>query len=223
MAGACWPFTGGTAPTRMIWAPPAAPEPVGASELSAVAVALGSVVGPERSTGAWMGGAISTEAASAACQSPVGASVTAVGWVPGAADGNTAIATPAASATGAAPPTGAGFLVAVVGKPSFWAACGVEAEIAPLALEVAVWLWNTNCLEPPPPQAVRTKASSPTIVGTAPLRAPRDTRAGMRAGRYRRLARRARPGVGLGRARQWLALFRGAPLAGHMGLLSLAL
>ncbi len=50
-------------------------------------MAAGSEPEPDSSTGAWIGGAISTEEASAACQSSVGASVTTVGCVPGAALG----------------------------------------------------------------------------------------------------------------------------------------
>src|ERR1700744_1264913 len=196
IAAECVPLTSGTAPMRMTWAPPAAPDPVGASVVSASAVALGRLVAPDRSRGAWIGGAMSTDAASAACQSAVGASATADGWVPGAADGNTATATPAASATGSAPGTRVVFLVAMVGKPSFWAACGVVDDPPPVTLAVDVLLSKCGCLGPPPPHAVTTRARSPAIAGIAPLRAPRDTRACMRARRYRRLAHCAWPGTG---------------------------
>ena len=54
---------------------------------SALAVAEGSELLGERSMGARIGGAISTEEANAACQLLVGARVTADGWVPGACDG----------------------------------------------------------------------------------------------------------------------------------------
>ena len=102
---------------RSTWAPPA--EPVGASMLSACAVAAGSEPLPDSRIGARIGGAISTEAAIAASQSSVGASVTAAGWVPGAEDGYTASATPAASAIGSAPATRVVFLVASAGIPRF--------------------------------------------------------------------------------------------------------
>ena len=105
---------------------------MGANAVSVLEVAAGSELGPDSSTGAWMGGAISTDAAIAASQSPVGASVTAVGWVPGAAEGNTARATPAASATGSAPATRVVFLVARMGKPSFSLACGDVEGTPPL-------------------------------------------------------------------------------------------
>src|SRR5450755_938308 len=112
------PFGAGTLPTLITWAPLATPEPVGASALSASAVARGSSEPPESSTGARIGGAISTAEATAACQSLLGAIVTAVGWVPGATDGYTASATPAASAVGSLPGTRVVFLVATEGKPS---------------------------------------------------------------------------------------------------------
>ncbi len=82
---------------RITCAPLIEPEPVGASRLSALVVAGGSAALPERRIGAWIGDAISTEAAIAASQSSVGAIVTAAGWVPATCDGNTASATPAAS------------------------------------------------------------------------------------------------------------------------------
>ena len=159
----------------------AGPDPVGASFVSVSAVAGGSEVLPESSTGAWMGGAISTDAAIAACQSSVGASVTAVGWVPAPTDGNTATATPAASATGSAPGTRVVFLVATVGKPSSCAACGVDAEMPPLALWWVVVVLCSSLV--PPPHALSARATSVAIAGIAPVRAPRDTRALMRAGR----------------------------------------
>src|ERR1700761_9237520 len=176
----------------MTWAPPAGPDPVGASAVRASLVAAGSVVGPESRTGAWMGEAISTEAAIAACQSPVGASVTAVGWVPDTTDGNTARATPAASATGSAPGTRVVFLVAVKGKPSCCAVCPAVDGVPPLAPDVAVVLPPSSFLGLPPPHAVSARARSAAIAGIALLRAPRGTRACMRVGRYRRVARRAR-------------------------------
>ena len=66
----------------------------------------------ENRMGARIGGDISTEDAIEASQSSVGVSVTADGWVPGAEDGYTASATPAASAVGSPPPTLVVFFVA---------------------------------------------------------------------------------------------------------------
>ena len=81
------PFGAGTSPIVITWAPPIDPEPVGASVVSADEVADGNAVLGDSRIGAWTGEAIRTEAAIAACQSSVGASATAAGWVPGAADG----------------------------------------------------------------------------------------------------------------------------------------
>ncbi len=114
------PLRPGTSPTRMICAPSAGPEPVGASRLSASAVAGGRAELPESRIGARMGGAISTEEAIAACQLSLGAMVTAVGWVPATLEGNTASATPAALATESAPETRVVFFVADTGKPIPW-------------------------------------------------------------------------------------------------------
>ena len=65
-----------------------------------------------------------TDAASAACQLSESARTTAAGRLVGPVDGNTACATPAASAVGSAPPTRVVFFVANVGKPRSPAACG---------------------------------------------------------------------------------------------------
>ena len=126
---------------------------MGASAFSASAVAAGIAVGPDSSSGARIGGAISTAEAIAACQSPVDASATAVGWVPGAADGNTARATPAASAAGSAPGTRVVFLVARAGKPSFCTACGALDGI-PIVTVVVVEQEDAELLSRlvPPPQ-----------------------------------------------------------------------
>src|SRR5947209_946044 len=105
MVAARRPFGAGTSPIRITCAPPAAPLPVGESTPSASTVADGRLELPERRTGARIGDAISTDAAIAASQSSVGAIVTTFGWLPGAAEGYTASATPAASATGSPPAT----------------------------------------------------------------------------------------------------------------------
>ena len=77
----------GTSPIRIACAPPAAPEPVGASTRSASRVAIGRPDLSDSRIGALIGEAISTAEASEACQSSVGASVTAWGCVPDAVDG----------------------------------------------------------------------------------------------------------------------------------------
>src|ERR1700742_4532810 len=177
----------------MTWAPPAGPDPVGASAVRASLVAAGSAVGPEGRTGAWMGEPISTKPAIAACQSPVGASVTAVGWVPDTTDGNTARATPAASATGSAPGTRVVFLVAVKGKSSCCAVCPAVGGVPPFAPDGPGVLAPRSFLGPPPPHAVSARARSAAIAGIALLRAPRGTRACMRGGSYRLVAGRALP------------------------------
>src|SRR5436190_19169817 len=112
MATECSPDVFGTSPMRITWAPSTAPEPVGASVLSASDVAEGREWCPDSSTGALIGEDIRTAEAIAACQSSSGAIVTAPGWVPEAAEGYTASATPAASAAGSAPATRVVFLVA---------------------------------------------------------------------------------------------------------------
>src|SRR5690348_9522714 len=123
------------------------PAPAGASALSVSLVADGSEVDPDSRIGARIGDDISTDEAIAACQSSVGASVTAVGWVPGAAEGYTASATPAASAIGSAPGTRVVFLVAIVGNPSCWAASGVLDLTAPVVPSCT----NTVVRRPPHP------------------------------------------------------------------------
>ena len=114
-------------------------------------MADGSEVAPDSRIGARIGDDISTDEAIAACQSSVGASVTAVGWVPLAAEGYTAIATPAASATGSAPGTRVVFLVAVVGNPSCWAALGVLDWTAPVDPSCT----NTVVRRPPHPASTK--------------------------------------------------------------------
>src|SRR5438309_6674680 len=120
-----FPFTGavrspegaGVSPIWMTWAPARLRDPRGDRAFSAVAVTSGSDPGPESSSGARTGPAMKTEAASAASQSSLGASTTAGGLVPGAAEGYTANATPAASAVGSLPGTLVVFFVAVSGMP----------------------------------------------------------------------------------------------------------
>ncbi len=87
MDAARYPFGCATAPILITWAPFTWPAPEGARVASALAVAEGTVLLGESSTGARSGGAISTEEANAACQLLVGASVTTEGCVPGACEG----------------------------------------------------------------------------------------------------------------------------------------
>ena len=119
-------------------------------------VAGGSEVLPESRIGAPIGGAISTDAAIAASQSSVGAIVTAVGWVPGAAEGNTASATPAALAIESAPDTRVVFLVASTGNPT------PAAGGAVLWLAVVVFTIN-RVAAPPQPATVNTQAARAAI------------------------------------------------------------
>ena len=151
------PLTAGTSPTRITCAPAIAPEPVGASRPSALVVAGGSAVLPESRIGARIGGAISTEAAIAACQSSVGAIVTAVGWVPATWEGKTASATPAASAIGSCPDTRVVFLVASAGNPSRWPApaCSSSSSCSSVLM--------ISRVAPPPQPAIDTQAASPAI------------------------------------------------------------
>src|SRR5947209_10644575 len=111
------PLTVATVPTRMIWAPAIWPAPVGLSTFRALALAAGSAPEPESRIGARIGAAIRTEDAIAASQSSLGAIVTALGCVPATVDGNTATATPAATAAGSANDTRVVFLVASTGNP----------------------------------------------------------------------------------------------------------
>ena len=197
IAAALRPLGAGTEPTRITWAPFAAPDPVGASVDTTSAVAAGSDPAPDRSTGARIGGAIRTEAAIEAAQSSLGAMVTAAGWVPGAADGYTASATPAASATGSAPATRVVFLVASTGKPSFCAARGVFVPIPTGALDEVVLCSSLGV----PPQPASAKAAIPAIAAIA-LPAPRrDPRARMRADVTERSVGAALAGSGCGTAR----------------------
>src|SRR6058998_1718683 len=73
------PLAVATSPTRMIWAPPAALEPVGASALSAELDAPGSELPSLSRIGAPTGLANSADAAIPARQSPLSTNVTADG------------------------------------------------------------------------------------------------------------------------------------------------
>src|SRR3954447_24908637 len=119
-----------TSPTRITCAPPAAFEPVGASALSAEPDAAGSDVPSLSSIGALTGCANSAEGAIPARQSPLSTMVPAFGRDAALTAGKTAWATPAAFATGSAPPTRVVFFVAMAGNPRPWAAC-VSVPLAP--------------------------------------------------------------------------------------------
>ena len=140
---------------------------------------------PDSSTGALIGADISTDEASAACQSSVGATVTAVGWVPAAAAGYTASATPAASAIGSPPAIRVVFFVAITGMPSCWAALGVPAVGTVTVLMAPL---SPPSL-PPPPQADRarqapTRASNEILrIAALTLATPAIESAGLSASR----------------------------------------
>ena len=149
----------GTAPMRITWAPSDGARPgrgergqrVGGGRRAASRL-------PDSSIGARIGGAISTEAAIAACQSSLGARVTAAGWVPGAADGYTASATPAASATGSAPATRVVFLVASDREAELLRGLrGLRAD--PDRGRWTRWCWCRSLGVPPQPASAR--ASDP--------------------------------------------------------------
>ena len=113
-----WSPSGAAAsPIANAWAPCAGPEPAGSSDWIASSVASGTSSAFEISSGALIGSAISTEAATALCQSASSTRTTASGRCSGACDGNTASATPAAFEAGSAPPTLVVLLVANPGKP----------------------------------------------------------------------------------------------------------
>src|SRR5882762_6813374 len=76
------PFAPGALPTRTIWAPPAAPDPVGASVPRASALADGNDEPLENRSGAFSGGPAREAAAIAPCQLSLGTIVTTWGWVP---------------------------------------------------------------------------------------------------------------------------------------------
>ena len=109
-----------------------------------------------------IGAAISTEEAIAACQSPVGARVTACGWVPGAADGYTASATPAASEIGSAPGTRVVLRVATVGKPSLATASGACESIPTVTVAESV---RVRSLVDPQPASATAKPSRIESIG----------------------------------------------------------
>src|SRR5579884_281044 len=180
-----WPATPGTSPTRITCTPPAPTAPVGASRDRAWAVALGNLAAPESSTGARIGEAIITAEASAACQSSVGAIVTAAGWVPEPMEGNTASATPAASATGSAPATRVVFLVASAGKTISCAAWG-ELELTPT---VTLGARTTTVLPPQPASAAASTAPAQRGATRAARGASRRTARGARRRRRGRTAR----------------------------------
>ena len=109
-----------------------------------------------------------------------GANVTAVGCVPGAAEGNTASATPAASATGSAPATRVVFLVATEGKASFWRAWG-SADGVPT---VTVAAWDSELLSSlvPPPQPASARLT-PSMIASVRRLIGADVSARLGAGR----------------------------------------
>src|SRR4051794_16281658 len=152
-----------TFPMRTTWAPPAGLEPDGARASSASDVASGRLVPWPSRTGARIGAAMRTDAASAARQSPPSTSVTALGRVPGESDGYTARAIAAASAIGSAPPTRVVFFVAKTGNPS--------AGAALLSLPLTPITGDLTAGPPDRPQPARTATAAAAAATVARVRA----------------------------------------------------
>src|SRR5438876_261080 len=93
------PGAGGRSPTRIALIPCASGWPVGFSRPMAELVAPGNESPSLRRMGAWSGGPVSTAAAIPACHWPLSTSVTAFGRLAALEEGNSAVATPAASVT----------------------------------------------------------------------------------------------------------------------------
>src|SRR5215470_19723247 len=93
-------------------------DPAGARRLRASLDTGGNLPPSLSSVGIPSGCAISTAAAIAPCQSFLSTIATACGRFCEEVDGNTAVETPATSATASAPATRVVFFVAVTGKPS---------------------------------------------------------------------------------------------------------
>src|SRR4051812_11671069 len=123
MRAAFSPFGGpGLSPTSIACAPLASCAPFGFSRLSVSEVTAGSPPPSLSRIGARSGAATSAPAATAPCQSSLSTSTIAGGRVSSELDGNTALATPAASAAGSLPLTRVVLRVAMIGKPSCSAA-----------------------------------------------------------------------------------------------------
>ena len=115
-----------TSPTRMSCAPPAALAPSRRRAASASRLAGGRSGPLESRTAARTGVEARTAPAMPARQSRASISATAAGRFSGVVAGNTARATPAASAMASAPPMRVVFLVAKAGKPRSVVASGSE-------------------------------------------------------------------------------------------------
>src|SRR5215211_3758267 len=111
-------------PIRNTWAPWLAADPPGPRASSASVVRPGMSSVPEIRIGALTGGAVRLAAAIPSRHSSESTSDTASGPDTPPVEGNTASATPAASATGSAPATRVVFLVANSGNPRSCAAFG---------------------------------------------------------------------------------------------------
>ena len=117
-------------PMRMTCASLERSEPLGCSRSSVSSVTAGSSSPSESSIGAPIGGPASTDAAMPETQSSWSTSTTAVGRSVSPVAGNSAFATPAASAAASPPPTLIVLRVALEGKPSFSVACSSSAVTA---------------------------------------------------------------------------------------------
>ncbi len=180
-------------PRRMACAPAAAGEPFGASASSVSAVSFGVSPLSVNRIGARSGAAIRTDPASAARQSSLSASATAVTCWPPAPPGKTIRATAAAVAVEVAVLTRVVFFVASVGYPTVaGGTTGAGAYVT--ALDVA------GEDEPPPPQPARPTAIAATAsragCGRRVEEAIRRERIGGRAGNRRLAGKAACCGVG---------------------------
>src|SRR4051794_13424524 len=156
MRAAFSPFGGpGFSPTRIACAPLAFWEPFGLSRSSVSEVTDGSESPSVSRIGACSGSATSAPDATAPCQSSLSTSTTAGGRVSSEDEGKIALATPAASAAASLPLTRVVLRVAVIGKPSCWAAF-LSVDLAPVtggATGAPLDSWSELCLSEQPENA----------------------------------------------------------------------
>ena len=149
------------APTLIACAPSSGPGPGRRQRSSAALVASGSSPPSVSSTGARTGG-LDSWAAEVATRAvaAVGERRPPSGACPRLRDGNTAIATPAASATGSPPPTRVVFFVAKPGKPSAARPASASSPFWPRTGRVSVAPPLSSPLDPPPHPASAMAAST---------------------------------------------------------------
>src|SRR5438093_7443018 len=137
MRAAFSPFGGpGFSPTRIACAPLASCAPLGFSRSSVSEVTGGRPPPSVSRIGARSGAETSAAPATAPCQSSLSTSTTAGGRVSSEVEGNSALATPAASAAASLPLTRVVLRVALTGKPSCSAAF-LSLDFAPVTGGVA--------------------------------------------------------------------------------------